>query len=217
MWCCENCAIAEGCLLEVSWPMKNIRDVEVDTLDLTLSKARLFTCAAMQLMLSGVAVRGRIWHAAHALARDKSVLSSLWRKESGWLLWRATELRTPFFFQTLKRAGTFFEIGQKNCTHFCVSMGGPRGTTNKKNKNKNKKEETKQKTKLNKKTRTRTKTKQKKRTRKTMRTRRTRSKTKIRTTTKTKNKKNNKIKNKKNTTTKTKLKTKTATPTTFFL
>jgi hypothetical protein len=20
MWCCENCAIAEGCLLEVSWP-----------------------------------------------------------------------------------------------------------------------------------------------------------------------------------------------------
>ena len=31
MWCCENCAIAEGCLLEVSWPMKNIRDVEVDT------------------------------------------------------------------------------------------------------------------------------------------------------------------------------------------
>ena len=46
----------------------------------TLSKARLFTCAAMQPMLSGVAVRGRIWHAAHALARDKSVLSSLWGK-----------------------------------------------------------------------------------------------------------------------------------------
>ena len=38
MWCCENCAIAEGCLLEVSWPMKNIRDVEVDTLDLPCPK-----------------------------------------------------------------------------------------------------------------------------------------------------------------------------------
>ena len=100
MWCCENCAIAEGCLLEVSWPFLAY---EKHTwcwggyFRFTLSKARLFTCAAMQPMLSGVAVRGRIWHAAHALARDKSVLSSLLGKESGWLLWRATELRTPFF------------------------------------------------------------------------------------------------------------------------
>ena len=38
MRCFENCAIAEGCLLEVSWPMKNIRDVEVDTLDLPCPK-----------------------------------------------------------------------------------------------------------------------------------------------------------------------------------
>ena len=83
MWCCENCAIAEGCLLEVSWPFLAY---EKHTwcwggyFRFTLSKARLFTCAAMQPMLSGVAVRGRIWHAAHALARDKSVLSSLWGK-----------------------------------------------------------------------------------------------------------------------------------------
>ena len=83
MWCCENCAIAEGCLLEVSWPFLAY---EKHTwcwgghFRFTLSKARLFTCAVMQPMLSGVAVRGRIWHAAHALARDKSVLSSLWGK-----------------------------------------------------------------------------------------------------------------------------------------
>ena len=38
MWCCENCAIAEGCLLEVSWPMKNLRDVEVDTFNLLFPK-----------------------------------------------------------------------------------------------------------------------------------------------------------------------------------
>ena len=102
-------------------------------------------------------------------------------KESGWLRWGATEVRTHSFFQTPKRAGAFFEIGQKNGTHFCVSMGGSRGTTNKKNK--------KQKTKLNKKNKNNNKNKTKKtnRTRKTMRTRRTRSKTRTRTTTRTKN------------------------------
>ena len=83
MWCCENCAIAEGCLLEASWPFFAY---EKHTwcwggyFRFTLSKARLFTSAAMQPMLSGVSVRGRIWHAAHALARDKRVLSSLWGK-----------------------------------------------------------------------------------------------------------------------------------------
>ena len=83
MWCCENCAIAEGCLLRYlghSWPMKKHTWCWGGYFRFTLSKARLFTCAAMQPMLSGVAVRGRIWHAAHALARDKSVLSSLWGK-----------------------------------------------------------------------------------------------------------------------------------------
>ena len=83
MWCCENCAIAEGCLLEVSWPfLAYFKHTWCwgGYFRFTLSKARLFTCAAMQPMLSGVAVRGRIWHAAHALARDKSVLSSLWGK-----------------------------------------------------------------------------------------------------------------------------------------
>ena len=34
MWCRENCAIAEGCLLKVSWVLKNILDVGVDTSDL---------------------------------------------------------------------------------------------------------------------------------------------------------------------------------------
>ena len=69
----------------------------------TLSKARLFTCAAMQPMLSSVAVRGRIWHAAHALARDKSVLSSLWRKNQVDFYgepWNSGHL----FFQKPKRA-----------------------------------------------------------------------------------------------------------------
>ena len=64
MWCCENSAIAEGCLLEVSWPMKkNVMLRWILYFRFTLSKAQLFTCAAMQPMLSGVAVRGRIWHA----------------------------------------------------------------------------------------------------------------------------------------------------------
>ena len=28
---CENCVIAQSCVFEVSWGMKNIRDVGVDT------------------------------------------------------------------------------------------------------------------------------------------------------------------------------------------
>ena len=89
----------------------------------TLSKARLFTCAAMQPMLSGVAVRGRIWHAAHALARDKSVLSSLWGKNQVDYYGEPRNFGHLFFFQTLKRAH-FLKSGRKNGTHFCVPMGG---------------------------------------------------------------------------------------------
>ena len=59
--------------------MKNIRDVGVHTSD-TLSKAGSFTCAAMQHMLSSLAVPRRVWHAAHALVRHKNVLSNLWNK-----------------------------------------------------------------------------------------------------------------------------------------
>ena len=88
----------------------------------TLSKARLFTCAAMQPMLSSVAVRGRIWHAAHALARDKSVLSSLWRKNQVDFYgepWNSGHL----FFQKPKRAH-FWNRAEKNVTHFCLPMWG---------------------------------------------------------------------------------------------
>ena len=104
MWCCENCAIAEGCLLEVSWPFLAY---EKHTwcwggyFRFTLSKARLFTCAAMQPMLSGVAVRGRIWHAAHALARDKSVLSSLWGKNQVDYYGEPRNFGHLFFFRPL--------------------------------------------------------------------------------------------------------------------
>ena len=147
----------------------------------TLSKTRLFTCVAMQLMLSSVAVRGRIWHAAHALARDKSVLSSLWRKNQVDYDGGPRRSGHTLFFRPLNGQAHFLKSGRKNGTHFCVSMGGSRGTTNKKNK--------KQKTKLNKKNKNNNKNKTKKtnRTRKTMRTRRTRSKTRTRTTTRTKN------------------------------
>ena len=44
-------------------------------------------------------------------------------KESGWLLWRATELRTPFFFRPLN-GHIFWNRAEKNGTHFCVPMGG---------------------------------------------------------------------------------------------
>ena len=81
----------------------------------------------MQPMLSGVAVRGRIWHAAHALARDKSVLSSLWRKNQ---VDYYGEPRNSghLFFQTPKRAHVL-KSGRKNDTHVCVvpllsPMGG---------------------------------------------------------------------------------------------
>ena len=59
-------------------------------------------------MLSGVAVRGRIWHAAHALARDKSVLSSLWGKN------QVDYYGEPRNFGHLKR------VGQKKMVHIFV-------------------------------------------------------------------------------------------------
>ena len=87
----------------------------------TLSKARLFTCAAMQPMLSGVAVRGRIWHAAHALARDKSVLSSLWGKNQVDYYGEPRNFG-HLFFQTLKRAH-FLKSGRKKWYTFLCTNG----------------------------------------------------------------------------------------------
>ena len=89
----------------------------------------------MQPMLSGVAVRGRIWHAAHALAvaRGKSVLSSLWRKNQ---VDYYGEPRNSgrLFFQTPKRAH-FLTSGRKKWkvvvavvgtkTDSCASKSGP--------------------------------------------------------------------------------------------
>ena len=121
MWCCENCAIAEGCLLEVSWPfLAYFKHTWCwgGYFRFTLSKARLFTCAAMQPMLSGVAVRGRIWHAAHALARDKSVLSSLWGKNQVDYYGEPRNFG-HLFFQTLKRAH-FLKSGRKKMVHIFV-------------------------------------------------------------------------------------------------
>ena len=74
-------------------------------------------------MLSGVAVRGRIWHAAHALARDKSVLSSLWGKNQVDYYGEPRNFG-HLFFQTLKRAHFLKSGTKKNGTHFCVPMGG---------------------------------------------------------------------------------------------
>ena len=76
----------------------------------------------MQPMLSGVAVRGRIWHAAHALARDKSVLSSL-RGKNQVDYYGEPRNFGHLFFQTLKRAH-FLKSGRKKWYTFCVPMGG---------------------------------------------------------------------------------------------
>ena len=70
----------------------------------------------MQPMLSGVAVRGRFWHAAHALAvaRDKSALSSLWRKN-----------QVDSYGEPRNSGRTFFDIavvGTK--TDSCASKSG---------------------------------------------------------------------------------------------
>ena len=72
----------------------------------------------MQPMLSGVAVRGRIWHAAHALARYKSVLSSLWGKNQVDYYGEPRNFG-HLFFQTLKRAH-FLKSGRKKMVHIFV-------------------------------------------------------------------------------------------------
>ena len=72
----------------------------------------------MQAMLSGVSVRGRIWHAAHALARDKSVLSSLWGKNQVDYYGEPRNFGHLFFSDPY--TGTFFEIGQKKMVHIFV-------------------------------------------------------------------------------------------------
>ena len=128
MWCCENCAIAEGCLLEVSWPMKNIRDVEVDTLNL-------------------------LCHAAHALARDKSVLSSLWRKNQVDYDGGPRRSGHTLFFRPLNGQAHFLKSGRKNGTHFVYQWEVQEEQPTRKTKNK-KQNSTKR-------TRTITKTKQK--------------------------------------------------------
>ena len=87
----------------------------------TVSQARLFTCAAMQPMLSGVAVRGRIWHAAHALAHDKSVLSSLWRKNQVDYYGEPRNSR-HLFLKTLKHA-YFLKSGRKKWYIFLCTNG----------------------------------------------------------------------------------------------
>ena len=69
-------------------------------------------------MLSGVAVRGRIWHAAHALARDKSVLSSLWGKNQVDYYGEPRNFG-HLFFQALKRAH-FLKSGRNKMVHIFV-------------------------------------------------------------------------------------------------
>ena len=124
MWCCENCAIAEGCLLEVSWPFLAY---EKHTwcwggyFRFTLSKARLFTCAgdATHVVRRGCS-RSYLACCTCISAWQKCPIEPL-GKESGWLLWRATELRTPFF-QTLKRAH-FLKSGRKKRYTFLCTNG----------------------------------------------------------------------------------------------
>ena len=94
----------------------------MDTLDLPCPKLGCLHVLRCKPMLSSVAVRGRIWHAAHALARDKSVLSSLWRKNQVDFYgepWNSGHL----FFQKPKRAH-FWNRAEKNVTHFCLPMWG---------------------------------------------------------------------------------------------
>lgn len=93
---CENCVIAQSCVFEVSWGMKKYTWCWSGYIKFTLSKVQLLKCAAMQPMLSSVAVPGDIWHAALALPREKDCLNEPMKKESCWLLWGATELQTLF-------------------------------------------------------------------------------------------------------------------------
>ena len=72
----------------------------------------------MQPMSSGVSGRGRIWHAARALASEKSVFSNLWRKNQVHY-YGGQQTSGHVFFQTPKRA--HFEIGQeKSGTHIYI-------------------------------------------------------------------------------------------------
>ena len=125
-------------------------------------------------MLSSVAVRGRIWHAAHALARDKSVLSSLWRKNQVDYDGGPRRSGHTLFFRPLNGQAHFLKSGRKNGTHFVYQWEVQEEQPTRKTKNK----------KQNSTKRTRTTTKKTNRTRKTMITR---SKTRTRTTTRTKN------------------------------
>ena len=120
MWCCENCAIAEGCLLEVSWPMKNICDVEVDTLDLPCPKLgclHVLRCNPCCHRRRGCS-RSYLACCTCISAWQKSPIKPM-EKESGWLQWGATELRTPFFFQTPKRAPSLKRGRKKWYTILC--------------------------------------------------------------------------------------------------
>ena len=79
----------------------------------------------MQPMLSGVAVLGRIHLACcTCICAWQKCPSDLMEKESGWLLWGAAELRTPFFRPLNEH---IFLIGQKkmvitcNCTLLCAT------------------------------------------------------------------------------------------------
>ena len=77
----------------------------------------------MQPMLSVVAVRGCIWHAAHALAREQVSYPAFGERI---VLITMGSHRTPdtFFFQNPKRAHLFISGSKKSGTHFCVPIGG---------------------------------------------------------------------------------------------
>ena len=88
----------------------------------TLSKARLLTCAVMQPMLSVVAVRGGIWHAGHALAREQVSYPAFGERI---VLITMGNHRTPdTFFKTPLNEHIFWNRAEKGGTHFCVPMGG---------------------------------------------------------------------------------------------
>ena len=82
--------------------MKNIRDVEVDTLDLPCPKLGCLHVLRCNPCCQAWLFEVVIWHAAHALARDKSVLSSWGKNQVDY--YGETRNFGHLFFQTLKRA-----------------------------------------------------------------------------------------------------------------
>ena len=122
---CENCAIAESCLLEVSWGMKSTRDVGVDISDLLCPKLFVYMCCDAT---HAPCCQAWLFEVVFGMLRMHWRVKKVSYRACGERI-RLTTMRshgTPdTFFQTPKRAHVL-KSGRKRMviTHFCVPMGG---------------------------------------------------------------------------------------------